>query len=147
MAATSRSDKAEAASKAAFAPLTRPKYDLTMNGTPLQYQQLGHRQIRLLHLRPGQVGDELVGELRVQSLDDGLKYDALSYMWGDSTLVGGIMIHSTPDDGISTQSRMLPIGQNLKSALQSLRYPDKDKILVIWVDAVCINQRDLDERA
>lgn len=118
-----------------------------MNELPFQDQQLGPCQIRLLHLAPGHVGNELVGELRVQSLDDNLTCDILSYMWDDLTPVDSMIIHSKPNSGTSTQRQMLPVAHNLNNALQSLNYPDKDKTLIIWVDTVCINQMDLDERA
>ncbi|PVH99568.1 HET-domain-containing protein [Periconia macrospinosa] len=101
-----------------------------------QYQPLSYHDIRILHLSPGQPGDELVGDLVIRNLDDkDLEYDALSYMWGDLT----------PTASIHFGHQSLPIARNLMEALQRLRYPDKT--LRIWIDAICINQNDIDERS
>lgn len=40
---------------------------------------------------------------------------------------------------------MFQVGQNLHSALRNLRRPDGERVL--WVDALCINQRDPLEKA
>jgi hypothetical protein len=64
------------------------------------------------------------------NLDDKLAYEALSYCWGD------------PDNSESLQ---LPAGQlsitaNLAAGLRQLRFSDRSRRL--WVDAICINQKD-----
>ncbi|KAM0321621.1 hypothetical protein ACHAPQ_009336 [Fusarium lateritium] len=45
----------------------------------------------------------------------------------------------------ASETGNLRIGQNLASALRSLRDPHKPRIL--WCDSICINQLDLEERA
>jgi hypothetical protein len=62
-------------------------------------------------------------------------YEALSYVWGDPTNTTQI----TCDSGI------LQITCSLESLLRRFRYAKQDRIL--WADGVCINQRDVEERA
>ncbi|KAF2821084.1 hypothetical protein CC86DRAFT_386630 [Ophiobolus disseminans] len=100
------------------------------------YQPLESNQIRILRLAPGSKDDLLVGELFVEDIDTkSLKYDALSYMWGDPS----------PSEFICLSGRSLPMARNLTTALHHLRYVDKP--LVIWIDAICVNQEDYVERA
>jgi hypothetical protein len=63
-----------------------------------------------------------------------LRYEALSYVWGTEKARQPIKCHGYD----------VPITQNLEHALRALRHPTLIKPL--WVDAVCINQQDLDER-
>ncbi|KAF2449742.1 HET-domain-containing protein, partial [Karstenula rhodostoma CBS 690.94] len=62
-------------------------------------------------------------------------YECLSYVWGSVEDKQTIQI-----DGAE-----LAVTKNLHGALRRLRDPDLDRVL--WVDAVCINQDDLEERA
>ena len=104
--------------------------------SPFQYDPQGRRQIRVLQLSPGVGSTQLSGMLHVRNLDDDeLDYDALSYMWGDPTPVSTIII----------RSQTLPIAHNLNEALHSLRHPAK--AIILWFDAVYINQLDPNERA
>lgn len=64
-------------------------------------------------------------------------YVALSYTWGDPTDTRNIILNG----------HQTAIGANLESALRVLR--DKQPIKLgyqMWVDALCINQRDIVER-
>jgi hypothetical protein len=100
------------------------------------YEPLQPDQIRILQLAPGHKDDTLVGELLVSSFNDNaIEYDALSYMWGDPA----------PADRIYLSGKTLPIASNLATALHHLRYVDKP--LIIWIDAICIDQQNNDERA
>lgn len=62
------------------------------------------------------------------------KYIALSYTWGD------------PDDKqrISLNGKDLEVTKNLHVALRYLRRPTEP--IALWIDAICINQSDDDER-
>ncbi|KIM98268.1 hypothetical protein OIDMADRAFT_69443, partial [Oidiodendron maius Zn] len=57
-------------------------------------------------------------------------YTALSYTWGDPTVTKEILVNGKP----------LQVTTNLESALRHLR--QSDDAFVLWVDAVCINQKD-----
>jgi hypothetical protein len=100
------------------------------------HEPLEPGEIRVLQLSAGKRGDDLSGELLITNInDDSLNYDALSYMWGDPA----------PTNSIYLSGKALPIASNLNTALQYLRYTDKP--LIIWIDAVCINQENETERA
>lgn len=62
-------------------------------------------------------------------------YECLSYVWGSVEDKETIRVN---DAGFA-------VTKNLHGALRRLRDPDLDRTL--WVDAVCINQNDLEERA
>lgn len=90
--------------------------------------------IRLLTLPPGPFDDEIACNLEVHYISGDYKYEALSYTWGDVSdlrpiLVNGIHINVTA---------------NLKIALQYLRHASEPRVL--WIDAVCINQSDNQEK-
>lgn len=101
--------------------------------TPMKDAQ---HEIRLLHILPGGLDDEIQCELHHAALDDKLSYQALSYSWGRTVRNKTISI-----DGCSG----FRVTDNLGAALRRLRYTDATRIL--WIDAVCINQADLAERS
>lgn len=61
-------------------------------------------------------------------------YEALSYVWGD----GGNNM------SISVDNHYLKVTSNLHAALLCFR--DQFLERVLWIDAICINQGDLDEK-
>ncbi|KAI1258410.1 HET-domain-containing protein [Xylariaceae sp. FL1019] len=83
----------------------------------------------------GDAGEELVCELHQVVFGDRPRYEALSYMWGDTT----------GDKTITLNGCKLKVGDNLWDALHYLRDIRKQK-MHIWIDALCINQSDVDER-
>lgn len=86
--------------------------------------------IRLLHITD--TGDDyLRGVLQVVGLDSKPEFDALSYTRGQTT---------GATRSIRCESCYVTVSENCYSALLSLQR--KVKPLVIWVDAVCINQQD-----
>jgi hypothetical protein len=100
---------------------------------------LGGHNIRLLCLLPNE--DEAVPlqcALRNYPLPKSDTrthlYEALSYVWGDSRKTQPICV-----DG-----HQFPVTVNLRAALKCLRGRFLERI--IWVDAVCINQENLEER-
>ena len=93
-------------------------------------------EIRLLILQAtNQNDDDVVCHLETVNLIDNPEYEALSYVWGKSQ--GG--------DGILINGHRQTVTVNLKEALWCLRPQYGTRR--IWVDAVCINQQDLKERA
>ena len=75
------------------------------------------------------------GRLRVVDLAQNPSFTALSYVWGT---------YSTPRDTILCGSTHLEVTKHCYDALNSL-YRQYGPI-TIWIDAVCINQRDDTER-
>ena len=93
-----------------------------------------HREIRTLTLKGGSHHDELSCVLKVVSLNDAPHYEALSYVWGPADDAQNIRVN----DKTITVTRYLEI------ALRYLRKPATDRVL--WIDAICINQKDVTER-
>jgi len=103
------------------------------------YRPLPDGYIRLLRLLPHQ--DECAPiqcQLFAYPLLDSGKsthlYEALSYVWGSEE----------KPLSVSTEMGCIPITTNLHAALKRLRDGFFDRI--IWVDAICINQADTEER-
>lgn len=98
-------------------------------------------KIRLLELSKGNYDDPIRIELQVEDVAHKPEYEALSYTWGDK------------NGDSSTSERVyigrhwdiLPITRNCANALRRLRYSGRSRKL--WVDAICINQSDVDERS
>lgn len=98
---------------------------------------------RLMHLQPGQLGDRILVQLETIASSKKQRapdYEALSYTWGDATLQQEIFCgdHSAGDPCA------LKVTTNCYNALQSLRYPDRPRLL--WIDAICIDQTNIEER-
>lgn len=69
------------------------------------------------------------------SSDDLVEYEALSYTWGAPDFTETLYVIEHED-----KTNVLKITTNLKDALQRIRLRDQKRLL--WVDAVCINQKD-----
>jgi hypothetical protein len=96
--------------------------------------------IRLLRLLPSKEEPEnLLCELFEYTLRESVTatspYEALSYVWGSEDTPNYIII----------EGQELAVTQNLCMVLLHLR--DREIPRIIWVDAVCINQRDETEKA
>src|SRR5438034_2673878 len=99
-----------------------------------QYSPLAPSHIRLLRLYPGHLGDLIHCELLDRSLEDLPDYTYLSYSWEYESLTHSILVN----DGL------LLISRTLAEALETLRKPNLT--LTMWIDAICINPHDLDEK-
>jgi hypothetical protein len=101
------------------------------------YEELPkQRSIRLLDIAPGHgTGPVRADLLVVEDLYEAPEFEALSYVWG------------TPDDPVDIicNDEVVSVTENLNSALRRLRCVHKTRR--VWIDALCINQYDLDERA
>ena len=92
--------------------------------------------IRVFRLLPAGRFDKRVDvELYETDLECGPTYEALSFTWGYAS-------KRTP---IFCKGRVIQATPNCESALRRLRL--RDKIRKIWVDAICIDQGSLDEKA
>lgn len=100
----------------------------------------GQQEIRVLTLHPGSFDEPISCALETVSLKHRPHFNALSYVWGDARLRGDIILN-----GVSVS-----VTRNLEIALRHLRSHPKRHVdttaTPLWVDAVCINQDDLDER-
>jgi ankyrin repeat protein len=97
---------------------------------PIDLEECSFRLLQLYQGTDGPIECYLFDAM----LDSIVEYDALSYTWGCSEQPYEITINGST----------MPVTINLSQALWDLRHPDKDRIL--WVDAICINQKDLKER-
>lgn len=121
-----------------------------MSGTakPQKYEyrplREGPNNIRLIQILPGTGDAGIVCQVFQYTLRNdkafGL-YEALSYVWGDSNMPHSILIRNAED----VEYRSFRITHNLYTALRRLRDPDLPR--TFWIDAICINQDDLQERA
>ena len=102
--------------------------------TPLNPKQL---EIRVLDVQGDQVQAQLVCNLRTVSLLDGSnpKYDAISYCWGEKTGTGSIILNGAT----------VEVPNSAAGVLRHFRPASGTHTL--WIDAVCINQRDVRERS
>ncbi|KXJ89330.1 heterokaryon incompatibility protein-domain-containing protein [Microdochium bolleyi] len=121
--------------------------------------------IRLVTLLPGDFDDDLQVELaqarlsppppthpvvaeedRSKSRQEDQKqyadghYTALSYVWGSTEDPKHISVR---EEGGS--SGTLVVTRNLEEALRYLRHAQEPRVM--WIDAICINQADMDERS
>ncbi|KAL6707898.1 hypothetical protein ACN47E_003572 [Coniothyrium glycines] len=70
------------------------------------------------------------------------QFEALSYTWGRSEALE--VGHVVPNEGNRKEFQTLALRPNLVAALRCLR--DAEKTRVLWIDAICINQEDNEER-
>lgn len=117
-----------------FPPPNAPPDALFMTGSVDKYCMETIGDIRILEILPGNFEDSLHCRLRVAAIEDDPVYDALSYMWGDPSPSGKIVL----DD------EYFPVTASLENALRHVRLDYGVRYL--WADAVCINQRDVQER-
>ncbi|KAI1178512.1 heterokaryon incompatibility protein-domain-containing protein [Nemania sp. FL0916] len=107
-------------------------------------------QTRIIRLQPGKFGSSLRAELFVADIiyneglairgpwpetDEQIEYDALSYTWGAPEFPRSLTCNTVT----------FPITENLYQALQHIR--DKQNEHYLWIDAICINQGDNEEKA
>ncbi len=103
-----------------------------------RYNHIQHySSSRVLVLEPGRKTDKLVGRLEDMWIGgEGPPYSALSYVWGEPQ----------SNDVILIDGKRLAITSSLAIALRRLRPLPGKLALRIWIDQICINQRDTIER-
>lgn len=133
------------------------------------YEDLGEHCIRLFKIEPADNFDaEVCGELIVASFagdDDPEPYNALSYSWGptfsdrshlsESIVCGGRSLRVTPS--LKTALRHIRaygynkptpmFGQGTEDSSADTAEDGLNPTRPLWVDAICINQTNLSERA
>lgn len=92
---------------------------------------------RLVRLHPGHGDVQIHCSLFTVNVEEAPPYETLSYVWG------------APNDNqqpyVLCNGYPVPITPNLDRALRWLRYAYHERLL--WIDAICIDQENLDERA
>jgi len=91
-------------------------------------------EIRVVWLYPGKGDNQVCCKLIHVPLNDQQGYLALSYVWGDATSTAEILLNEIP----------YTVTKNLHTALRNMRHPEGMRML--WIDALCINQKDIVER-
>lgn len=109
---------------------------------PYKYENLneGLKEIRLLTLHEGDVTADIEISIHTVCLnpDSPPVYEALSYVWGSEENQSDVKVQI--EVGFGT----LTVTWNLAQALTHLRYSDRPRVL--WVDAICVNQQNEEER-
>jgi hypothetical protein len=85
--------------------------------------------------------DTLRCEIFHTTVENAPEYHALSYAWGDASVIKPLHVHVAP---LGTEVVFVTL--NLRDALWRLIPKNPTEELVIWVDAICINQQDIPER-
>jgi Heterokaryon incompatibility protein (HET) len=106
-------------------------------GTSYTYQPLDPeaQTIRLISLQPApRFNSAIQCDLYHVALETKPQYEAISYSWGDPNVTSTIFLQGLP----------FQVTVNLMSALRHLR--DQNRARTLWVDAICIDQANLEER-
>ncbi|KAL5321352.1 hypothetical protein ACEPPN_009308 [Leptodophora sp. 'Broadleaf-Isolate-01'] len=91
-------------------------------------------EFRIATLQPGGFKDQIKISLHQVRFKDKPEYEALSYVWGKPKVTESISLNGQPFN----------ITTNLFLALRRLRHEDKRRLL--WIDAICIDQSNTQER-
>lgn len=96
------------------------------------------QDIRLVDLKHGFYDDIINISIRTVSLTDNPRFNALSYVWGDAAQQAPIRLGEIE----------ISVTKNLEVALRHLRYHQSRSVedIPLWIDAICINQENSDER-
>ena len=129
-----------------------PGHPLRNDDFPYQPLDELNSQIRLITLKPGSFSEPIACYMTYVSLNDKsqYEYESLSYCWGNRYDTRPINIEHVGWDASTGENRMLEytfhVTESVETALRQLRRDD-DKERVLWIDQICINQGDTDERA
>lgn len=103
-----------------------------------EYEQLLSKDhIRILELLPGTKDDTIRCNLTSEFHQDTENtYDAISYVWGN------------PNDTVEIIccDKILSITSSLAEALRTIRSKNPETSRRLWADAICINQKNSDEK-
>lgn len=125
---------------------------------PFQYTPLdlapthdGSLHFRVLEVHPASsMIDHIISctllesSLRPLSMEDSLEdislkpqhlYHTISYAWGDASIKSQVRVNG----------QLLEVGRNSEQALKSIQLKHYSRI--VWIDAICIDQTNLDEKA
>lgn len=92
-------------------------------------------EIRLLKIAAGSGLEELRCTLLAKSMTLRPRYETVSYCWGNARLRGRVTVND----------HILDVPLSSEEVLRAVRLPDRSR--TIWIDAICINQKDQKEKA
>ena len=109
------------------------------SNSPYTYRPLkSPSNFRLLHILPKSKPENLQFYLCESEIDESKDYHAVSYAWGAPIF----------NRRIYSAQGFLDITESLFEALLQLRHRREYGLPgLLWIDAICINQQDLDERS
>ncbi|KAK5651258.1 hypothetical protein OQA88_12666 [Cercophora sp. LCS_1] len=103
--------------------------------TPLDEK---NAEIRTIHILPNvDPSSQVQCIMGTTSPSQGSSFGALSYVWGDNENGGTITING----------HQVRVTTNLDDFLRRIRRSDSGQVSQLWVDAICINQNDPNERS
>jgi hypothetical protein len=136
---------------------TGPQYVPVIANDYSWYRPLdpSRKEIRILFLEPEPLDsttDVVVHVFNASLLESSIPklYGCLSYCWGNPNITKAIQVMYTEKsksgvDGLVTTQTEFRVTANLEAALRVFR--SKLKRPVMWADALCIDQSDIDERS
>lgn len=74
------------------------------------------------------------GSMIYSSLQSTVPYETVSYCWGEASIRASILVNG----------RLMDVPASAEIVLSAIICDDKER--VVWIDAVCINQDDINER-
>ncbi|KAF9877458.1 heterokaryon incompatibility protein [Colletotrichum karsti] len=105
----------------------------TLGDKIYRYDPLGESEFRLVRILPARMS-KIKCQVRRESISNPPKYVAVSYAWGDAGDTRRLELEGTD----------IPIPASLHGALDALR--QKNSIVTVWVDRLCIDQQNRDEQ-
>jgi hypothetical protein len=93
--------------------------------------------VRLLTIHAAWDEGPLVSELSTISLNEKPRYEAFSYLWVAPTFTARLRLKGLDPDLMMTES--------LAEGLRKFRHAREERKL--WIDQICIDQNDVDERS
>ena len=129
-----------------------------------EYKRLGRSQFRILRLHAAESStDTIECSLEICDLEElSNHYDALSYTWGNEEPTQKILLRTSQEPSTGTGKarfrslanvmiikKRVYIRPNLEDALRQFRDtdPNTQDDLLLWIDAICINQADEEEKS
>ncbi|CAG9990805.1 unnamed protein product [Clonostachys byssicola] len=109
---------------------------------PFTYQPINDGSIRLVTIRPGPWDSTIECYVEVGNVKEHTRgLMALSYVWGDDSVRRAIRLNDC-DFEVTVN-----LYEGLRQIRESMFVTETLPKLPIWVDAICINQEDIDEKA
>jgi hypothetical protein len=102
------------------------------------------QEIRLVRIHDLEHSEPVIS-IKHANIDENPKFKALSYTWGDKTPPHGILVKA--DGEFETDDTHMTVSPNLYSFLMMLKSNQEwDYATWLWIDQLCINQEDHQER-